>query len=247
MVKSYTLQERDGLIWIWFGDEQTPQPSCDAPNYPVHNDPNYVWDGDVYHYQAPYQLIHDNLLDLSHLGYVHLKTIGGDAKTHMNADMKTTTEGDSVSVVRHMPNVTPPPTYSAAFPFQGPIDRWQEIDFQVTHLKIWTGGADVGSCDLNDPNRGGFHLKGFHGITPETETTSHYLWTMATNPAMERETVLEKVIDQTAFTFDEDKVVIENQYRNMKQFGNQPMISIHVDSGANRARIIMERLRTQPA
>ncbi len=42
-----------------------------APEHRWHDDPLYQFKGDVYHYKAPYQLIHDNLLDLSHLGYVH--------------------------------------------------------------------------------------------------------------------------------------------------------------------------------
>jgi phenylpropionate dioxygenase-like ring-hydroxylating dioxygenase large terminal subunit len=58
-----------------------PQPDGKAggqpdapPRYPVHADPRYRFKGgDVFHYDAPYQLIHDNLLDLSHLGYVHTK------------------------------------------------------------------------------------------------------------------------------------------------------------------------------
>ncbi|MNO03230.1 hypothetical protein D3C81_2238680 [compost metagenome] len=51
-----------------------------------------------------------------------------------------------------------------------------------------------------------------------------------------------KVIEQTILTFDEDKVVIEAQYKNMLEFGQRAMIDIHVDVGANRARKIIERL-----
>ncbi|MNT88604.1 hypothetical protein D3C72_2291880 [compost metagenome] len=51
------------------------------------------------------------------------------------------------------------------------------------------------------------------------------------------------MVEQTILTFDEDKVVIEDQYRNMCRFGVRPMIDIHVDAGANRARRIIEQLR----
>ena len=54
---------------------------------------------------------------------------------------------------------------------------------------------------------------------------------------------MKKVFDQTAFTFDEDKVVIEAQYENMKRFNGKKMIDIHVDVGANRARRIIESLK----
>lgn len=239
-VKSFNVIEQDSLVWIWM--DQDSEPASAPPHYPIHNDSSYVYDGDIYHYDAPYQLIHDNLLDLSHLGYVHLKTIGGDASTHMNAEMNVDSTDEQVNVVRHMKDSTPPPTYTDAYPFKGLIDRWQEIEFHPAYLKIWTGGMDAGSGDLNDTNRGGFHMRGFHAITPETDTTCHYLWTMATNPTSNIEEILTKVIEQTALTFNEDKVVIESQYNNMLQFGDQSMIDIHVDVGANRARRIIDSL-----
>jgi hypothetical protein len=136
----------------------------------------------------------------------------------------------------------PPATYTAAYPFKGKIDRWQEIEFHVSHLLIWTGAVDVGTEPVTNPDRGGFHMRGFHGVTPETESSCHYFWTMATNPITEPEATKEKVIEQTILTFDEDKTVIEAQYANMLKFGNKPMIDIHVDVAPNRARRIIENL-----
>ena len=242
-VPAYHVKERDQIIWIWFGSTDKQEPASEPPAYDIHTKGEYLFEGDVYHYDAPYQLIHDNLLDLSHLGYVHLHTIGGNAKIHMNAQMRVESDEATVKVTRHLPDSVPPPTYTAAYPFHGKVDRWQEIEFQVTHLRIWTGAADANTVSLDDPQRGGFHMRGFHGVTPETQTTSHYFWTIASNPKSNSKEVMAKVVEQTAMTFDEDKVVIEAQYRNMLEFGPKPMVDIHVDVGANRARRIIEQLR----
>lgn len=239
-VKSFTVEENNGLVWLWHGDDNTPTQPC--PEYTIHSHPDYRYDGDVYHYDAPYQLIHDNLLDLSHLGYVHLKTIGGNAKIHMNAKMEVESVGNTVTVKRYMPDSVPPPTYSLAYPFKGNINRWQEIEFHVSHLKIWTGGVDMDGEDVRDPERKGFHMRGFHGITPETDDTCHYFWTMATNPTRDHEEVTRVVVEQTKLTFDEDKVVIEAQYKNFKETGADGLVDIHVDTGANRARRIIDKL-----
>lgn len=246
-VARYIVREQDQIVWIWMGSPAHPEPTCAPPVYDVHSSGKYLFEGDVYHYDAPYQLIHDNLMDLSHLGYVHLRTIGGNASIHMNAQMNIEGEGDVVRVVRHMPGSVPPPTYTAAYPFVDKVDRWQEIEFHVTHLRIWTGAVDAGTESLDDPARGGLHMRGFHGVTPETETSSHYFWTMATNPLRDAEAIKDKVVEQTILTFDEDKVVIEAQYANMVRFGERPLIDIHVDVGANRARKIIERLRNSVA
>lgn len=240
-VKAFHIQEQQGLIWLWYSFEHA-QPTIEAPDYPYHEHPDYLHDGDVYHYDAPYQLIHDNLLDLSHLAYVHLKTIGGNAKIHMNAEMKTTATDRQVVVKRHMLESDPPPTYSMAYPFKNKIDRWQEIDFRITHLLIWTGAVDAGTDSLDNPDRGGFHMRGFHAVTPETEDSCHYFWTMSTNPKQDRENITKVVVDQTRMTFDEDKLIIEDQFRNLKAFNDPEMVSIHIDVGLTRARRIIQSL-----
>jgi vanillate O-demethylase monooxygenase subunit len=91
---------------------------------------------------------------------------------------------------------------------------------------------DAGSGRLDDPLREGFHMRGFHGVTPETEHSAHYFWTIATNPHPDMQDTTRLVIDQTAATFEEDKVVIEAQFRNQQRFGARPVIDIHVDAGA---------------
>jgi hypothetical protein len=149
-------------------------------------------------------------------------------------------------VVRHMPVSTPPPTYTAAWPFGEKCDRWQEIEFHLSHLQIWTGAVGSGTDALDNPDRGGFHMRGFHGVTPETAETCHYFWGIASNKHPDMPENIEEVIKQTAFTFDEDRVVIEAQYQNMIDFGDQATwTDIHVDVGANRARRIVAKLIAQ--
>lgn len=244
-VPSYPLVERDQILWVWVGSTPDKAPIDEPPAYPVHSDPRYKFGGDSYHYDAPYQLIHDNLLDLSHLGYVHVKTIGGNPDLHMNATLKVESEDEMVRVIRLMPESTPPPTYNAAWPFKGKIDRWQEVEFCMSHFRIWTGGMDSGSGSFDDPNRAGFHMRGFHGVTPETATTSHYFWTIATNPHPDKQDVTQLVVEQTAMTFMEDKVVIEAQWQNQLRFPTRLQVDIHVDVGPNRARRLIAGLLRQ--
>ena len=123
------------------------------------------------------------------------------------------------------------------------IDRWQEVEFHPSHVRIWTGAMDAGQDRLDNPAREGFHMRGFHGVTPETETSAHYFWTIATNPHPQMQDTTQLVIDQTAATFEEDKVVIEAQFRNQQRFGSRAVVDIHVDVGPNRARRVIERLR----
>jgi len=242
-VKRYFARERDDIVWIWFGSDPEKQPSCEPPAYPLHSDPDYDVRSGVFHYVAPYQLIHDNLLDLSHLGYVHLRTIGGNPSAHMNANMRVEEKGEQVCLTRWMPKSAAPPMYTAGWPFSGPVDRWQEIEFNVSYIKIWAGAVDHGPEPERRRKAEGLHIRGFHGITPETTSSSHYFWTIAVNRAPDRPPVIEEVAAQTELTFFEDKEVIEAQYKNICRFGDEPTIDVHVDVGPNRARRIIQRLR----
>jgi vanillate O-demethylase monooxygenase subunit len=70
--------------------------------------------------------------------------------------------------------------------------------------------------------------------------TAHYFWTIAPNPENDIEEIKEKVVEQNRFTFDEDKVVVEEQFKNMKKFGEQPTFDIYVDIGPNSAQRLLK-------
>jgi vanillate O-demethylase monooxygenase subunit len=241
-VRAYPLRERDQILWVWIGDTPDAQPQDEPPAYAFHSDARYRFGGGAFHYQAPWQLIHDNLLDLSHLGYVHTKTIGGNPSVHMNAQLTVSADAEHVRVLRLMPDSAPPPTYTAAWPFAGRIDRWQDVDFRISHCLIWTGGMDAGSGRLDDPEREGFHMRGFHGVTPETAHSAHYFWTVATNPHPDRQDVTQRVVDQTAATFEEDRLVIEAQWRNQQRFPGRAQVYLPIDAGPVRARRLISAL-----
>ena len=173
---------------------------------------------------------------------MHTRTIGGNAQIHVEAEMTVTHGEDWVRVVRHMHNSLPPPTYLEAWPFEGRVDRWQDIEFRVSYFLIWTGAMSAGTGDLNDPERAGFHMRGFHGITPETESTSFYFWTISSNRNPSRPDMVETIHRATAFTFDEDRVVIEAQHANMERFPGARMTWIQLDTAPNHARRIVSSL-----
>ena len=232
-VRSYPVVEQDAAIWIWMGDVEKADPAA-IPRHPWHSDPAWAWRSAHYEVNGNWQLLIDNLMDLSHLPYIHPHTIGGDPDTHFRAEMETKRTAAGVFVQRRMPNSPPPPTYVAARGFTGRIDRWQEIEFMPVMLRIHTGGCDVGTGAYDGHRDQGFSMMGFHGITPETETTTHYFWSMGTNVLTEG--VADLVFEQTAATFREDQVVLELQQRRLLQSPDRPRVDILSDAGGNMAR-----------
>lgn len=241
-IGTYPVREQDGLVWLWFARQPGGSPSTEPPSYPVHTDPRYEYRGSVFHYDAPWQMIHDNLLDLTHAGYVHSKTIGGNPRLHSEAPTQVTEDGETVRVWREMRASQPPQTFRDAWAFEGLVDRWQEIVFRPSHVTIFAGAVDVGTDDITSPDRGGLHLPSFHAVTPETEHSCHYLWTSGCNRASGRDSIIETVYEQFHATFLEDCDVINAQYRNLQHFAGATQVDAHMDAAPNRARRLIARL-----
>lgn len=68
--RSYPVAERDGAVWIWMGQAAHADPAK-IPAYRFHTDPGWAYKTSYTHVHGNYQLLHDNLIDLSHAGWVH--------------------------------------------------------------------------------------------------------------------------------------------------------------------------------
>ena len=77
-VKVYPVAERYKWLWIWMGDPALADPAK-IPDYHWFDDPNWGAKSDYIHAKCNWQYINDNLLDLTHLAFVHETTIGNMA------------------------------------------------------------------------------------------------------------------------------------------------------------------------
>ncbi|HWU02297.1 MAG TPA: aromatic ring-hydroxylating dioxygenase subunit alpha [Novosphingobium sp.] len=232
-VPRYPLVERQGLLWIWMGDPDMADEAL-VPDYPIHEDARYAWRSSYFHVSGNWQLLVDNLMDLSHLPYIHANTIGGNPELHFRTKTQSEKLPNGVRVTRNMPDSDPPPTYVDAAGFKGKVDRWQEIEFEPVIIRIHTGACDAGTGACEGQRDHGFSMRGFHGITPETETTTHYFWSMATN--LLTDGIPDEVYEQTARTFLEDMEVLELQQIRLSADPGRPLLDIASDVGGRHTR-----------
>jgi phenylpropionate dioxygenase-like ring-hydroxylating dioxygenase large terminal subunit len=75
VVRGYPVVERGSWIWVWMGEAARADVS-QIPETIATTDPDWNIQTGCLDYAANYQLINDNLLDLSHLAFVHEKTLG---------------------------------------------------------------------------------------------------------------------------------------------------------------------------
>ena len=77
-VRNWRAEERDGIVWIWGGNPAEADPAtipdfacvADAPGRKVLRGVTLI--------AAPYEFCADNLMDLSHIEFVHKGTFAGD-------------------------------------------------------------------------------------------------------------------------------------------------------------------------
>ena len=94
-VKSYPVVERDRFVWIWMGDPARAD-AASVPDYHWNDDPEWKSVQGRFHVAGDYRLIVDNLLDLSHVQFVHGATLGTDRIAQFPVEVSR--DGDRVHV-----------------------------------------------------------------------------------------------------------------------------------------------------
>jgi phenylpropionate dioxygenase-like ring-hydroxylating dioxygenase large terminal subunit len=240
-VRSYPVEVRDELLWIWMGDPSLADPG-QIISYWWHTDPAWRKKRAYLHYQAPYTLIVDNLLDFSHLAFVHSTTIGTPSTATTRADVEPIEGG--LKITRRYYNDQIQANRRSIATFEGPADRWQIYEwFAPTFLRLYTGSAPAGTGAHEGrlvPEAMQYRHCSIQ--TPETPTTTHYWFSHAANFRTETSEVIDVVFDGVQRAFTEDKVIIEHQQRALKLGRPFEPMGIAHDSAMVRARQLMKRL-----
>ena len=236
-VRSYPVAEKWQWLWVWMGEPELADPAL-IPDFGWHDDPSWKRVGGHLKFGGHYQLVIDNLLDLTHETFVHTRTIGNAAVAE--TPMQTKVEEPYVHIERIMRDCNAPPLFKKVRGFTGNIDRFQFIRFEPPcHVVIDARGVPAGTNDLDR----GMRWYVTNSITPETETSSHYFWAVTRCFAQDDEAISELLHDQIVKTFLEDKDVIETQQNRIDSDDPAKRVyDINADAGAVAARRIMSKL-----
>jgi phenylpropionate dioxygenase-like ring-hydroxylating dioxygenase large terminal subunit len=240
----YPVVEQDSFVWVFIGDPANADASR-IPRAPWLVSPDYTTVAGMEPLNARYELLVDNLLDLSHETYLH----GGYIGTPEVASTPITTEVDEdagiVYVSRHMDDAECPPFYAKSTGLQGRIARWQDIEYTPPCLyKLHSRIAPVGSVpnpDGTDPDA--FHVEVVYAITPETESSTHDFWCVARDFALGDEEVSAFLAENNRTVVMQDVVALNvlEQVIAKEPEGYQEL-SINIDTGGLAARRMLKRL-----
>lgn len=230
-ITAYPVHEQDLIVWVWMGKPEQADRSR-IPDYSfLAAAPATCRNVGYMLAKANYQLMSDNIMDLSHVDYLHPDSLGGGSLSRSTAEV--TEEGDSVRICWTVTQDTVPPAFAHEMP-----DPTLPAD-QQTHV-VWTAPGWMRlKVDIDVAEPLGLYAEALHMMTPESETTTHYFYANVRGFRAD-DVEFTKIVDRVtvhAFT-NEDKPMVEAQQRAMggaDLFALKPVL-LPIDAGAIRAR-----------
>lgn len=241
-VRSYPTVERQKFIWVWTGDPELADEDL-IIDFPYHDDFSFHYTR--YDISANFMFMIDNLMDLTHLGYVHSSTIGGDPTGNNEAELTTTSTQNGAHFLRWMMDASPPPSFAKAVDLKGLVDRWSDFEYIAPASVLQWGGVLPSGCGAkeNRHQQGGLSLRLFHHATPQTEDTFHYFFS-ATIEGLDKETNASKGFYKDILeAFLEDKLFLESQQEAVTKAPNRPLMLREHDQAVAYSRRAIHRLQ----
>ena len=235
VVRSYPTVEKYNLVWIWMGQPELAEESA-LLELADYDDVNWgLTDGGMLECRCHYLFLLDNLLDPSHVAWVHKTSFASDGTEDVPLVIEDTETG--VLVSRWINNIDPPPYYAEMLPFSGKVDRLQHYEAVLPSIAINMGtyaragfGGDSSSLPADS-----YRMRSYHFITPIDAHSTRYHWFQHYNTNTRDETVRHKLNEGARGAFEEDRVVLEAVDKGMSE-KRRYNLDLQLDIGSRKFR-----------
>ena len=250
-VRAYPVESRYGLLWVWMGDPRQADPKL-IFEVSQWGDPTWgVNQGDGMQVQCNYLDLTDNLLDPSHVAWVHPGSFANVACE--DTPLQITQAEGGMTVWRWMNDVEPAPFYAPFLKWSGHCDRKQHYEMRYPcHALIRAIFVPAGSGGEGRPlHPDAFIMDSFNFMTPVDEHTTRYHWFQMRNFAPDDAEVSRQFAVSVRAAFEEDRRVLEAVQIGMDE-QTSPHINLKIDAGPMQFRrrladrIQAEQARSQP-
>lgn len=210
-IPTYPVVEHGLWLWIWPGDADKADPALlpDLAAIGLTSPGMTAEPFFVEHVAGRYQLLNDNLLDLTHLGYLHGTSIG--TPENASAPEELTKRPGFLSSRRYIRNAPAPPVMAEMGRYSGMVDRVVGMDF---YLPGFHAGIGDTLYPADHPEHAGKIInrtRVFHAVTPATHRSCTYFFAQASpDPASfpRMKVYLKPVIAEDKFATEEIEKMI---------------------------------------
>ena len=215
-VRSYPIRDKWGLLWIWMGqpnqareDEIVTIENFDSPHW-------HITPGDSVICACNYLWLADNLLDPSHVAWVHRTSFAGGGTRDTPLEIVATPKG--VIASRWLSDAPPPPFYSSLVKFKGNADRLQyyEVQYPSTAINksVFTPAGKGGPGTPIGADT--YIMISYNFLTPIYEDTTRYFWLQHRNTDPENQEITAANARGARAAFEEDRAILEAVHLGMK-------------------------------
>jgi phenylpropionate dioxygenase-like ring-hydroxylating dioxygenase large terminal subunit len=236
VVRAFPVVEKDEWIWVWTGDRDRADAAL-VPDTHWMSDPEWATVTHSMHFECRAELIHDNLLDLTHESFIHTSTVGDDYIYRHG--LTVTVEGNVVSADRLMPGVVAPPLYARTMNTEGLYDRFHCTEFHAPSFHALHSGI----TGQGRPREEGFLIKVMNGITPIDAHSSWYYYAFSRNFGVDQQWATDELVDGLATVLREDADALAWQEIGLQGRPDDVRdVLIGQDAGVAKARLVMAAL-----
>ena len=233
---SYPLVERHSILWIWMGD--APANEALLPDYAALDLPHRTMRR-LMRVASSYLLVLDNILDLSHIVFVHAGGIGG---TDMLAgeSHEVVQKGTQVWSKRQNKGIRAAPAYRSFQPAFETVkaDKHQSLRWDPPGSLL----LEIVHHEHGEPERHRITNYSAQLLTPETESSTHYFWSVSRDHDLDSAKLDEAMVAAVERAFvNEDKPIIEAQQRMLDTTTGRQVL-LDTDAAATSARRVLDQL-----
>lgn len=242
-VRSYPAVEKGDWVWVWLGDAAIADEALIPPAIgPGH--PDYIMGQGHLDYAAEARLINDNLLDFSHLSFVHAQSFqAGSNFADSLPKLEMLERG--VRFSRWTMDAGGPVGRQS----DDPVDNYMTYDFLIPGiLLMWSGNFPAGSAAIYDMGAPDFD-KAVGGVTftsqavtPMTSATARYFFCWGPHKNHGDTALRDTLMGIADQAFGEDKVMIEAQHRVIAATANPKIMPTAHDRGVTLFNRMVEKL-----
>ena len=239
-VHSYPAVDKYGLLWIWMGD---PSDAQETDLIEIEHADDTGWHltrGAALSCRCNYLYLMDNLLDPSHVSWVHQTTFASSGTEDTPLVRKERTDG--LVVRRWITDVEVPPYYARLVKFKGRCDRLQHYEARYpstainTSIFVPAGEGGERWRDAQDP----YVMVSYHFVTPIDENNTRYHWLQQRNTDPDDASITDAIARGALEAFEEDREVLEAVHEGIANERTRH-INLDLDAAAIRFRTTLSR------
>lgn len=168
-VPAYPVVERLGILWVWMGHKDKADEASIPAFYGLDETAFHVRCGYL-HGRANYELMSDNILDLSHIEFLH-PALGTEAVSRAKVEVSYE-NGVLIATRRIVDEILPPGLASVYKSGDTCVNRTMAVTWHAPANMILQ--VSVEPADGSGLWRTG--TRTFHLFTPETQHSTHYFY-----------------------------------------------------------------------